>query len=70
MKFLHTMVRARNLDDTLNFFCDQLGLVEVNRYASEAGRFTLVSLAAWQASKLLRGHAHEISAHHGAGTES
>ena len=46
MKFLHTMVRARNLDDTLNFFCDQLGLVEVNRYASEAGRFTLVFLAA------------------------
>jgi lactoylglutathione lyase len=46
MKFLHTMVRARNLDDTLNFFCDQLGLVEVNRDASEAGRFTLVFLAA------------------------
>jgi lactoylglutathione lyase len=46
MKFLHTMVRARNLDDTLNFFCAQLGLVEVNRYANEAGRFTLVFLAA------------------------
>jgi lactoylglutathione lyase len=46
MKFLHTMVRARNLDDTLNFFCVQLGLVEVNRYTSEAGRFTLVFLAA------------------------
>ncbi len=46
MKFLHTMVRARNLDDTLHFFCDQLGLVEVNRYASEGGRFTLVFLAA------------------------
>ncbi|MDG2047642.1 MAG: VOC family protein [Halioglobus sp.] len=46
MKFLHTMVRAKNLDATLIFFCDQLGLVEVNRYTSEAGRFTLVFLAA------------------------
>jgi lactoylglutathione lyase len=46
MKFLHTMVRARNLDETLDFYCDKLGLVEVNRYESEAGRFTLVFLAA------------------------
>ncbi|MDB4543025.1 VOC family protein [bacterium] len=46
MKYLHTMVRARNLDETLNFYCDKLGLVEVNRYDSEAGRFTLVFLAA------------------------
>jgi lactoylglutathione lyase len=46
MKFLHTMVRARNLDETLDFYCAKLGLVEVNRYESEAGRFTLVFLAA------------------------
>jgi len=46
MKYLHTMVRARDLDETLNFYCDKLGLVEVNRYDSEAGRFTLVFLAA------------------------
>ena len=46
MKYLHTMVRARNLDETLDFYCDKLGLVEVNRYDSEAGRFTLVFLAA------------------------
>ena len=46
MKYLHTMVRARDLDATLNFYCDKLGLVEVNRYDSEAGRFTLVFLAA------------------------
>ncbi|MDG2270957.1 MAG: VOC family protein [Halioglobus sp.] len=46
MKFLHTMVRARDLGETLDFFCDQLGLIEVNRYDSEAGRFTLVFLAA------------------------
>ena len=46
MKYLHTMVRARDLDETLEFYCDKLGLVEVNRYESEAGRFTLVFLAA------------------------
>jgi lactoylglutathione lyase len=46
MKYLHTMVRARDLDETLEFYCDKLGLVEVNRYDSEAGRFTLVFLAA------------------------
>ena len=46
MQFLHTMIRAANLADTLSFFCDHLGLVEVNRYDSEQGRFTLVFLAA------------------------
>mgnify|MGYP001828975933 FL=1 len=46
MKYLHTMVRARDLDETLDFYCDKLGLVEVNRYESEAGRFTLDFLAA------------------------
>ena len=46
MKYLHTMVRARDLNESLNFYCDQLGLMEVNRYDSEAGRFTLVFLAA------------------------
>lgn len=46
MKFLHTMVRASNLEDTLDFYCHKLGLVEVNRYDSEAGRFTLVFLSA------------------------
>lgn len=46
MKYLHTMVRASNLDDSLDFYCNKLGLVEVRRYDSEAGRFTLVFLAA------------------------
>ena len=46
MKYLHTMVRAKNLDETMDFYCDKLGLIEVNRYDSEAGRFTLVFLAA------------------------
>ena len=46
MQYLHTMVRATDLDSTMEFYCQQLGLVEVNRYDSEAGRFTLVFLAA------------------------
>lgn len=46
MRYLHTMVRARDLDETLSFYCDKLGLIEVNRYDSEQGRFTLVFLAA------------------------
>jgi lactoylglutathione lyase len=46
MKFLHTMVRASNLQESMDFYCDKLGLVEVNRYDSEAGRFSLIFLAA------------------------
>lgn len=46
MKYLHTMVRASNLDQSLDFYCNKLGLIEINRYESEAGRFTLVFLAA------------------------
>jgi lactoylglutathione lyase len=46
MQYLHTMIRATDLQATLTFFCDHLGLVEVNRYNSEQGRFTLVFLAA------------------------
>jgi lactoylglutathione lyase len=46
MRYLHTMVRARDLDATLDFYCEKLGLVEVNRHDSEQGRFTLVFLCA------------------------
>jgi len=46
MEYLHTMVRASDLDASLDFYCNKLGLVEINRYDSEAGRFTLVFLAA------------------------
>jgi len=48
MRYLHTMVRASDLDASLAFYCQHLGLVEVKRYASEQGRFTLVYLAAPQ----------------------
>ena len=46
MRYLHTMVRVTDLDASLDFYCDKLGLVETNRKDVEAGRFTLVFLAA------------------------
>ena len=46
MKYLHTMVRVTDIDASLDFYCDKLGLVELKRYESEKGRFTLVFLAA------------------------
>lgn len=46
MKYLHTMVRVRDLDASMRFYRDALGLVEVRRSEHEAGRFTLVYLAA------------------------
>ena len=46
MKYLHTMVRVRDLDASLRFYCAALGLQEVRRTESEKGRFTLVFLAA------------------------
>ena len=46
MKYLHTMVRVTDLDESLDFYCNKLGLVESGRHESEAGRFTLVFLSA------------------------
>ena len=46
MKYLHTMVRVADIDESLDFYCNKLGLVELRRYDSEQGRFTLVFLAA------------------------
>jgi len=46
MKYLHTMVRVRDLDASLDFYCNQLGLKELSRRDSEQGRFTLIFLAA------------------------
>ncbi len=46
MRYLHTMIRVKDLADSLDFFCNKLGLVESRRYESEVGRFTLVYLYA------------------------
>src|SRR5664279_1041864 len=46
MKYLHSMIRVRDVDATLKFFCEGLGLREVRRMENPAGRFTLIFLAA------------------------
>ena len=46
MQYLHTMIRISDINASLSFFCDGLGLSEVRRYDSESGRFTLIFLAA------------------------
>ena len=46
MKYLHTMVRVTDVDDSLRFYCDGLGLEEVRRTENEKGRYTLIFLAA------------------------
>ena len=46
MRYLHTMIRVGDLKASLDFWCNQLGLVEVKRSDHESGRFTLVFLAA------------------------
>ena len=46
MRFAHTMVRVSNLDESVDFYVDKLGMVEIRRKVMEAGRHTLVFLAA------------------------
>jgi len=46
MKYLHTMIRIKDVNESLRFFCDGLGLKEIKRIESEKGRFTLLFLSA------------------------
>ena len=46
MKYLHTMVRVKDIDASLDFYCNKLGLKEIKRKESEKGRFTLIFLGA------------------------
>ncbi|MEO1720569.1 MAG: VOC family protein [Pseudomonadota bacterium] len=46
MRYLHTMVRIGNIDESLDFYCNKMGMEEVRRVESEGGRFTLIFLAA------------------------
>jgi len=46
MKYLHTMIRVRDVDASLRFFCEGLGLKEMRRMENDAGKFTLIFLAA------------------------
>ncbi|WP_116870599.1 VOC family protein [Vibrio splendidus] len=45
MKYLHSMVRVSDLEDSLDFYCNKMGLYEVNRFESIEGRFTLIFLS-------------------------
>ncbi len=46
MKYLHTMVRVENIEDSLDFYCNKLGLKEIKRRDDEKGKYTLVFLGA------------------------
>lgn len=46
MQYLHSMIRVSDINQSLDFFCNKLGLIETKRYDNEKGRFTLVFLAA------------------------
>jgi len=46
MRYLHTMIRVTNVEQSLDFFCNKLGMSEVRRVDNEQGRFTLIFLAA------------------------
>ncbi len=46
MRYLHTMVRISDMEESLDFYCDKLGMVEIRRVENEKGRFTLIFLAA------------------------
>ena len=46
MKYLHTMIRISDVENSLNFYCKGLGLIETRRMENEQGRFTLIFLAA------------------------
>ena len=46
MKYLHTMIRVTDVDASLDFFCNSLGLEELRRYDNDQGRFSLIFLAA------------------------
>ncbi|KZM48276.1 VOC family protein [Labrenzia sp. OB1] len=45
MRYLHTMVRVTNIEDSLDFYCNKMGMQEIRRHENEKGRFTLIFLA-------------------------
>ena len=58
MKYLHTMVRIRDIDASLDFYCNKLGLRELRRYENPTGRYTLIFLAADQDTDRDGGQGH------------
>ena len=54
MKFLHTMIRVTNIEESIDFFCNKLGLVEIRRKDVPEGKFTLIFLAAPEDEKVAK----------------
>lgn len=57
MQYLHTMVRVTDIEQSLDFYCNKLGMTEIRRTENEQGRFTLIFLAA--RDDVQRGHAEQ-----------
>ena len=71
MKFLHTMIRVNNLEESLDFFCNKLGLIETRRKDVPEGKFTLIFLAATEdESSAINTRSPEIELTHNWGTEN
>ena len=51
MKYLHTMIRVKNIEESLDFYCNKLGLKETRRVESDKGRYTLIFLSAENSDK-------------------
>ena len=45
MKYLHTMIKIKNIEESLDFYCNKLGLIETRRTENEKGRYTLIFLS-------------------------
>ena len=56
MRYLHTMIRVRDIEESLDFWCAKMGLVEIRRNENEKGRFTLIFLAAPEDEERARAH--------------
>ncbi len=70
MRFIHTMIRVRDIAESLDFWCDKMGLVETRRVDNENGRFTLIFLAApADETQALATHAPELELTYNWGSE-
>ncbi len=70
MRFIHTMIRVRDIAESLDFWCDKMGLVETRRVDNEQGRFTLIFLAApADEAQALATHAPELELTYNWGSE-
>ncbi len=70
MRFIHTMIRVRDIAESLDFWCDKMGLIETRRVDNEQGRFTLIFLAApADKDRAIATHAPELELTYNWGSE-